>query len=514
MEREQGKRIKRFRTDNDLDFCNKDLEEYFKGIGIKHERRNVETPQMNGIAERINRTLLDMTRSMLRSACLPHKFWAEAVTTAAYVRNRTCHSGIENEIPIAVWTRRKPGVQHLKISGSLAYAWLPRQGKGKLDNRAVEYVFIGYGSRTRGFRVWCPEIQNVLITKHVRFVEHKIGYEWIYKRNTQAWRYNEAWSDDEQAIDVGETTDARAEETPPNSIEVETEPNEADATPRIVGGSSTEEGRKRGRPKKVIRNPYGRKGKPRVMNNLIYNDSEEGSCDTEIEANLVEVVKPQSVVEALNSPQASQWKSAMQEELDSLESRNTWQLSELPKDKKCIGCRWVFKLKTNAEGKVARYKARLVAQGFSQTKGIDYEKTSAPVVNFLILRILLALTVEFGWYTRHVDIKCAYLYGKLEEDIYMRLPVPLKNKEGNVAKLLRPIYGLKQSGRNWNKELNEFLIKQGFRRLQSTSCTYCKGYWTTIVIYVDDIFIFSNDSATISDIVREISATYEMKDFG
>ena len=123
-----------------------------------------------------------------------------------------------------------------------------------------------------------------------------------------------------------------------------------------------------------------------------------------------------------------------------------------------------------------------MAQGFTQEKGIDYNETYSPVANFSIIRLLSAFSIEYGWYTRHIDVKNAYLYGNLREEIYMKLP-PLHNSEkGKVAKLLRPIYGLKQSGRNWNEELNEFLIKIGFERLKSSSCTYRKGHW--LIAYI------------------------------
>jgi len=146
IEREKDRKVKRFRTDNGLEFCNKELSEYFRSAGIKHEKSNVETPQMNGVAERINRTLLDLTRSMLKSAHLPPKFWAEAVTTAAYIKNRVCHSTIRDQIPFTVWTEKIPSVRHLKAYGCLAYARLPDQGRKKLDDKAAECIFVGYAT--------------------------------------------------------------------------------------------------------------------------------------------------------------------------------------------------------------------------------------------------------------------------------------------------------------------------------------------------------------------------------
>jgi len=204
VEREKGKKVKRFRSDNGLEYCNRLLTEFFNATGIKHERSNVETPQMNGIAERINRTLMDLVRSMLKDAKLPKMFWAEAVTAAAYIRDRVGHSSIKGDVPLAIWTGRTPSVQHLKVYGCTAYANLPKQNRRKLDNRAVECILVGYASQTRGYRLWCPEKSDVIITKHVRFAEDKIGYEWLYKDSVvHHYKLNQSWleSDSETESD-------------------------------------------------------------------------------------------------------------------------------------------------------------------------------------------------------------------------------------------------------------------------------------------------------------------------
>lgn len=147
-ERESDRKVKRFRTDNGLEFCNRELSIFFKFVGIKYEKSNV-TPQMNGVAERINRTLLDLTRSMPKSARLPQKFWAEV--TAAYIKNKVCHSTINDQVPFTIWTERIPNVRHLKVYGCLAYARLPNQERRKLDDRTIEYIFVGYANQINGY---------------------------------------------------------------------------------------------------------------------------------------------------------------------------------------------------------------------------------------------------------------------------------------------------------------------------------------------------------------------------
>nr|XP_034194668.1 uncharacterized protein LOC117610925 [Osmia lignaria] len=449
IERQTGKKIKRFRTDNGLEYCNNDLTAYFNQLEIKHERSNVETPQMNGVTKRLNRTLLNLTRAMLKSSGLPQKFWAEAVVMAGYIQNRTGHSATGGIVPLTFWSDRKPSVRHLKIFGCLAYAHLPSQGRRKLDDRAVECIFVGYATQMRGYRLWCPRKQDVITTKHVKFAEDKMDYGWIYRKDVESYRYNQVWSDDDEEIaggDIGTLEEDIRLEQPDGQDHMMRE----DET---VGAHDTAQAKKGGRPKKVIRNPYGCKGKPSAQEDEVRSLPEEDNEieDSDIEANLVEIVEPQSLKEALNSPQAAEWKNAINEELDSLTSRRTWEVTNLPEGRKCIGCRWVFKLKTDTV--ITRYKARLVAQDFSQEK----------------------------WHTRHVDIKCAYLYGELREEIFMKPPPPLYEvKEGTVVRLLCPIYGLKQSGRSWNQELNDFLT----------------------------------DLKSVTDTVRHITERYEAKDLG
>lgn len=133
-------------------------------MGIRHERTNVDIPQINGITERINRTLMELVRAMLKSAKLPERFWAEAVITTCYIKNRVIHSSI-NDVPERIWTGHRPNVKHLKAYGCLAYAYINKQGRHKLDSRGRECIFVGYSSQTKGYRLWDPIKCDILQTK-------------------------------------------------------------------------------------------------------------------------------------------------------------------------------------------------------------------------------------------------------------------------------------------------------------------------------------------------------------
>lgn len=169
----------------------------------------------------------------------------------------------------------------------------------------------------------------------------------------------------------------------------------------------------------------------------------------------------------------------------------------------------MYKVKTDSTGKIARYKARVVAQGFSQKKDIDYSESYAPVANISLIRLLIAMSMSHDWKIHHLDVKCAYLYGNLKEEIYMRLPPGHKDYNIKVAKLLRPIYGLKQLGRNWNKTIDKYLIKHGFRRLQprqhinpkdDEKMSFLSHLFGKTKRRIKDVFLITQKSRLLKDI--------------
>src|SRR6266853_5580894 len=174
--------------------------------------------------------------------------------------------------------------------------------------------------------------------------------------------------------------------------------------------------------------------------------------------------EPIDVNDAKQRPDWSKWKAAMQEELDSLERNGTYeQVSELPAGRKAIGCKWVFKLKLNPDNSIARYKAWLVAKGYSQVPGQDFMETTSPVARLASYHALLSLAAKLNLEAHHLDIKTAFLNGTLDEEIYMKAPNGLNTGNGNVWKLRKSLYGLKQVSHVWNKLLDSTLKKLGFK---------------------------------------------------
>ena len=195
------------------------------------------------------------------------------------------------------------------------------------------------------------------------------------------------------------------------------------------------------------------------------------------------------------------WKDAIGAELNSLEKRKVFRpVVHTTKGVKPVGYRWIFVRKRNEKGEVVRYKARLVAQGFSQRPGIDFEETYSPVVDASTFRYLISLAVREGLDLRLMDVVTAYLYGSLENEIYMKLPEGFNLPKGYNSnsradysiKLNKSLYGLKQSGRMWYNRLSEFLSKKGYKNDHVCPCIFikrCGKEFAIIAVYVDDLNI-------------------------
>ena len=225
---------------------------------------------------------------------------------------------------------------------------------------------------------------------------------------------------------------------------------------------------------------------------------------------------PRSLQEALSLPDRSEWEAAMRDELKSHEDNKTWTLVDLPPNRKAVKSKWVYTYK--ADG---RHKARLVAKGFTQVQGIDYEETFSPVARFESIRFLLAHAALEDWDIEALDVKTAFLYGVLDEEIYMEQPEGFvePGQEGKVCRLWKAIYGLKQASRTWNHKIHKTLEDLGFTRTNSDAGVYVYRQRVgdsdlVIILYVDDLLPMGSDPAQIKFIKEKLQEEYQMRDLG
>lgn len=226
---------------------------------------------------------------------------------------------------------------------------------------------------------------------------------------------------------------------------------------------------------------------------------------------------PNNFNDALRTPQADQWFQAMKDEIQIMNERHVWDIVPKPNECKVIGCKWVYTLKYDEKGNIARYKARLVAQGFRQIKGLHYDEIYSPVINFSIIRICFSILVcKLNWKHCQLDIKCAYLYATLKENIFMTQPQGFldTSKSDHVCKLNKAIYGLHQSGREWFYEIQTVLERLNFKRLQWTNCVYIFNNSVILLLYVDDIVLFAKTDKEITDVINHLSENFDLKVLG
>ncbi|GKA91148.1 retrovirus-related pol polyprotein from transposon TNT 1-94 [Tanacetum coccineum] len=228
---------------------------------------------------------------------------------------------------------------------------------------------------------------------------------------------------------------------------------------------------------------------------------------------------PESFEDAITCDQSAHWREAMEDELNSMSKNNIWELAELPKGAKPVGCKWVYKTKLDPNGNVERYKARLVAKGYTQKEGVDYKETFSPVSRKDSLRIVMALVAHFDLELHQMDVKTTFLNGDLHEDVYMAQPQGFKSKgqEHLVCKLKKSIYGLKQASRQWYLKFDEVMKKHNFIKNQVDQCVYLKmsgSNFIILVLYVDDILLASNNIDLLHESKRFLSRNFDMKDLG
>jgi hypothetical protein len=233
---------------------------------------------------------------------------------------------------------------------------------------------------------------------------------------------------------------------------------------------------------------------------------------------LAAVTEPQTFEEALASEQSEDWQQAMDDEIASLAANKTWILEEPPAGVKPIPVKWVYKIKRTSAGDIERYKARLVAKGFRQQQGVDFDEVFAPVSKFATFRTLTAVVAACDLELHQLDIKTAFLYGDLEEDVYIEQPQGYKEGGSRLAcHLLKAIYGLKQAPRVWHEHLHRELSSYGFKASTADPSLYYNhedNSSTWLLIYVDDILIASKSSDAVSNVKTSLMTSFEARDLG
>ena len=479
LESLSGYKTQRLRCDNGSEFINDDLTTYCRENGIKLETTVRYSPQQNGAAERLNRTLMDKVRPMLAASGVPKSLWADAVVTANYVRNRSPVSD-RDKTPYELFNGSKPDVSHLRTFGARCYAVIPKPLRTKLDDTSEPGRFIGYPAGTKGYKILL-DTGKVIISRDVTFKE--TGGTSINPE--EAGDTSEEEGEDEDMEPVG----AGASQSGPPA-------------PRASGS--------RKQPKRAATDvPASEWGKEGFM--ITGRKRDLAAAHSAI------IHEPASLEEALASEQAELWQQAANDEMASLLANGTWELEPVPPGVKPIPVKWVFKVKRDANGNVERYKARLVAKGFRQQEGIDYQEVFAPVSKYTTVRTLLAQAAAQDLEMHQLDIKTAFLYGELEEDVWIEQPPGYQSGgPGMACHLLKSLYGLKQAPRVWHAKLSKELETLGYQPSAADPALFIKTGSSPVYLltYVDDILIITGDIGALATTKSKLLTIFEGRDLG
>lgn len=494
------------RTDNAGEYVSKKFSQELERHGIEHQRTVPYNPHQNGLAERFNRTLMDLVRSMLHHKKLPKSFWAEALNVAVYVRNRvTCKALPSDVTPLEMWSGYEPDLSNLRVFGSRCWYKVVDHKLKKLEQRAVEAIFIGYTSGSNGYKLWDAQKKKVVVSRDVRFDE--------CSGSDQGTDHVD--DDDYAEIDISDKPKSNITSTstkPTDAAQVE--PAAPDTPPEEASGSGHDEPTAETEVEPDVPDPppLRRSTRERRAPTSWWRGTALLTASDDV---------PSSYSDAVSRPDSKAWTKAMNSEYESLMEHDTWELVPRPADSNVISSKWVFVQKYEAgdnDEPTVRYKARVVARGFLQIEGVDFSETYAPVVKFTSIRMILSIVAVQDYHLHQMDVKTAFLNGDLEETVYMEQPDGFI-KPGNedlVCLLKKAIYGLRQASRQWFAKMYLFLVGwMGLKPNVADECVYTGevlGALVIIALYVDDLLIASPSMETMNRVKRELSKRFQMKD--
>ena len=565
MEVLNGKLVRSLRSDHGTEFRNQTLESFCEEKGISQNFSAPRTPQQNGVAERRNRTLIEAARTMLCESGLPFNFWAEAVSCACFTQNRSLIIKRHNKTPYDVLKGRKPTISFLHIFGCQCFILNQKDQLQKFAPKADEGVFVGYSVISKAYRIYNLRTKVIEESINVSFNEndfvascssnHISGEEFNDLMQTgvntpeQSDPSPPTTSDVDEPVPFHTTSHAQptsfnhlpllnfGEPEPnsfnshspiPSSVEIPTDnshevisanQNEIISTAESHHITSTPQIQIIPNSKSIQKAFADHRDHP---HNLVIGNIEDPvktrskACNMCMFSGFISMIEPKKVDEAINDVH---WVSAMQEELAEFKRNNVWTLVPKPEDKTIIGTKWIFRNKLDEHGQIIRNKARLVAQGYCQEEGIDFDETFAPVARLEAIRLFLAYAAFKNFKVFQMDVKSAFLNGDLKEEVYVKQPPGFEESSlpDHVYFLNKALYGLKQAPRAWYDTLSSFLINKGFTRGCIDSTLFIRKYKGDVIlvqIYVDDIIFGSTNLELCKKFSKLMSDNYQMSMMG
>lgn len=478
VEAQWNLKVAKLRCDNGKEYVNSTVSAWCRNRGIEIDTTVPYTPQLNGRAERLNRTLVEKIRALLFDSGMEKEMWGEALYTATYIINRSPTQSLK-VTPYEMWEKKKPNLKNLQIFGCMTYAKSLGPLK-KLEKRSKSYIFVGYAPN--GYRLWDKEKRRIQIARDVTCVES-------YKEKTltqeeRKTRINVIREDKEE-------TESDDEGTSENEVY---EDAEEDLTDQEIESQNEED----------------------KENKKIQKDKKKASCigreirRTDRTRKMPEKFRDYVYLtykEAIKSKDRDLWIQAINEEKNSLKENNVWKVQDADNIKsKPLHSKWILTIKQNG-----KYKARLVVKGCEQKGNLDYQETYSPVISQSAMRSIFAIAIVKGYKIITFDVKTAFLYGDLEEDIYVYPPEGY-NYKNKVLKLKKAIYDLKQAPLRWNLRFTNFLKELDFIAINSEQCVFKKRNSDLLLgIYVDDGLLAGSDPEEIKTVLEMLGNEFKIK---
>nr|GEY76477.1 hypothetical protein [Tanacetum cinerariifolium] len=506
---------------------------FYEIKGIKREFSVPRTPQQNGIAKRKNRTLIEAARTMLADSLLPIPFWAEAVNTACYVQNRVLVTKPQNKTPYELLHGRPPS-----------------KFKGKVD----EGFLVGYSVNSKAFRVFNSQTRIVQETLHVNFLENKVniagtGPTWLFDINslTRTMNYQPVTAGNQSNPSAGFQKEFDAGKIGEEVIQ-QYMLFPVWSTVNLSPSSSALSGQQDGITKKRDKgnSPVDYFIENRDFNEDFDDYSKDSSNDVSAagpivptagqnysyNTNLISAAGPShsntspihenssfqdacpshDMLENEDIVYSDNENAGAEADFNNLETSITkvWILVDLPHGKREIGTKWVYINKKDERGIVVRNKARLVTQGHTQEEGIDYEEVFAPVARIEAIRLFLAYASFMRFIVYQMDVKSAFLYETIEEEVYVCQPTGFEDTDhpDKVYKVVKALYGLHQAPRAWYETLATYLLENGFHKGQIGQTLFIKKQKRDILLVKqkeDGIFI--NQDKYVAEILKKFRLT-------
>nr|GEX62087.1 retrovirus-related Pol polyprotein from transposon TNT 1-94 [Tanacetum cinerariifolium] len=530
-------------------FCDADLEVAFRKStcyirnlkgndllteGIHHQTSVARTPEQNRVVERRNRTLVEAARTMLRAAKVPLFFWAEAIATVCFTQNRSLVIPQHEKTPYHIINDQEPSVKFFHIFYSLCYIVRDGENLDKIKEKGDACIFLRYSTPSRAYRVFNKITRVIMESIHVNFDE-------LPQMASDHISFNPAPECQRMAYEHGSLNPGPQHQENVTQIDKTVTTSNAldllfslmfdellNRSSKVVSKSSIVSTADAPNQRQQHTTPLNTHTTPAPTCQVLTQVPTVASTENINQAEMVEEyaqVENDKFINILCTPVQDQGEtSSRHEELNQFDRLEVWELVDRPLCKNVINMKWLWKNKRDEENIVIQNKSRLVAKGYAQKEGVDFEESFAPVGRLEAVRLFIAYAAHKSFNVYQMDVKIAFLYGPLKEEVYMNQPDGFVDPyhPDQVYRLKKDLYGLKQAPRAWYDELSNFLVSKGLSKGSINPTLFITKHWGDILlvqIYVDYIiFGFTNPNLSkrfekLMHSKFEMSMMWELKFF-